>query len=109
MAISWEDFEKVDMRIGRVVKAEPLPGAEKPAYRLEIDFGPLGVKKSSARITELYGPQQLVGKQVVCVVNFPPKKIAGFDSEVLVMGVYDRKGVVLLAPERECDLGTRIG
>jgi tRNA-binding protein len=108
--ISWTDFEKVDVRVGRVVEAEPLPEAHKPSVKLTVDFGSeVGVKRSSAQITTHYILETLVGKQVVAVVNFPNKRIAGFKSEVLVLGVPDEEGaVVLLAPDREVPLGVRM-
>jgi tRNA-binding protein len=108
--ISWEDFEKVDVRIGSVVETEPFPEARKPSIKLAVDFGPgVGVKKTSAQLTEHYSPETLLGRQVVAVVNFPPKRIAGFKSEVLVLGVPDEEGaVVLLAPDREVPLGSRM-
>jgi len=97
------------MRVGRVLEAEPLAGARRPAYRLTLDFGPLGVKRSSAQLTALYPAASLVGRLVAAVVNFPPRRIAGFESEVLVLGVPDEQGgVVLLQPERACPLGARV-
>ena len=108
--ISWEDFEKVDVRVGRIVAAEPFPEARKPAIKLTVDFGPVvGKKRSSAQLTGNYTPDVLVGRQVVAVVNLPPKRIAGFESEVLVLGVPDERGeVVLLSPDREVPPGGRM-
>ncbi len=108
--ISWEDFEKVDIRVGRVVDAWPFPEARKPSIKLAVDFGSgLGTKKSSAQLTERYTPEGLRGRQVLAVVNFPPKRIAGFESEVLVLGVPDEEGaVVLIAPDREVQSGGKI-
>ena len=110
MAIDWADFERVDMRVGVVVDARAFPEARRPAYRLWIDFGPLGVKRSSAQITARYAPAELVGRRVVAVVNFPPKQIGPFVSEVLVLGAYGAAGeVILLAPDFEVAPGARIG
>jgi tRNA-binding protein len=107
---SWDDFERIDMRVGRVVAVEEFPEARVPAWKLEIDLGPeLGTRRSSAQITH-YPREALEGRLVVCVVNFEPKRIAGFKSEVLVMGALDDdKGVVLLRPDEDCALGARIG
>ena len=108
--ISWSDFERVDMRVGTILRAEPFPEARKPAYKLWIDLGPLGERRASAQITERYRPEELVGRQVVCVVNFPPKRIGPFVSEVLVLGAYvDGHTVVLLRPDQAVELGSRIG
>ena len=108
--IQWEDFEKIDMRVGTILEVREFPKARRPSYRLTIDFGELGLKKSSAQVTDLYDLQQLVGRQVVAVVNFPPKQIANFFSECLVLGVYtDKKEVVLLQPERTVANGWKIG
>ena len=111
MTIDWSDFQKVDIRVGTIVDVRPLEGARKPAYRLRIDFGEeLGEKQSSAQITDLYQPEDLVGRQIVGVVNFPPKRIANFASEVLVLGIVgDERGVVLLNVDREVPNGLRIG
>jgi tRNA-binding protein len=107
---SWDDFERIDMRVGRVLAVEEFPEARVPAWKLEIDFGPeLGTRRSSAQVTH-YAREALEGRLVVCVVNFEPKRIAGFKSEVLVMGALDdAKGVVLLRPDEDCALGARIG
>jgi tRNA-binding protein len=105
-----EDFDKVDMRVGRVLSVEEFPEARNPAWKLEIDFGPeVGIKRSSAQITH-YSREQLMGRTVVGVVNFPPRRIAGFQSEALVLGAMDpEKGVVLLTPDDpDVDLGSRI-
>ena len=108
--IGWEDFEKVEVRVGRVLAAEPFPEARKPSIKLTVDFGPgIGKKRTSAQLTAHYDPEALVGKQVVAVVNFPPKRIAGFKSEVLVLGVPDENGgVVLLSPDLEVPEGGRM-
>ena len=108
--ITWEDFERVDVRVGRVVETEPFPEARKPSVKLVVDFGPeVGEKRTSAQLTANYDAEGLVGRQVVAVVNFPPKRIAGFKSEVLVLGVPDENGeVVLLSPDREVPPGGRM-
>jgi len=107
--IGFEDFLKVDMRIGRIIKVDDFPEARKPAYKLTIDFGKLGVKKSSAQITKRYTKEQLLGRQVVAVVNFPPKQIGNFVSEVLVLGAVTKNNeVVLLKPDEDVELGDRI-
>jgi tRNA-binding protein len=108
--ISWTDFEKVDVRVGRVIEAEPFPETRKPSVKLAVDFGAeIGVKRSSAQITAHYTPETLLGRQVVAVVNFPAKRIAGFKSEVLVLGVPDEDGaVILLVPDREAPPGARV-
>ena len=108
--ITWDDFEKVDVRVGRVVSAEPFPEARKPAIKLVIDFGSeVGEKRTSAQLTAHYAAEDLVGRQVVAVVNFPPKRIAGFKSEVLVLGVPDEAGeVVLLSPDLDVPPGSRM-
>ena len=108
--ISWADFEKIEIRSGTILEVTDFPKAKKPAYQLKIDFGPLGIKQSSAQITHHYSASELVGKQIIAVVNFPPKQIANFFSECLVLGVYDHQNqVVLLQPERKVDNGKLIG
>jgi len=110
VSISWEDFERVDMRVGVVVDAQEFPEARRPALKLQIDFGPLGVKRASAQVTRHYLPAALIGRRVVAVVNFPPKRIGPFTSEVLVLGAYDDAGeVVLLRPDFDVSPGARIG
>lgn len=104
-----DDFARLDIRVGRILAAAPFPGARNPAYQLEIDFGPLGTRRSSARITRRYTPEALVGRLVVAVVNFPPRQIANFFSEVLVLGACPGSDdVVLLAPDADVAPGTRI-
>jgi tRNA-binding protein len=108
--ISWEDFEKVEVKVGKVIEADPFPEARKPSIKLSVDFGPeVGTRRTSAQLTAHYDPEALVGRQVVAVVNFPPKRIAGFKSEVLVLGVPDESGeVVLLSPDSDVPLGGRM-
>ncbi len=107
--ITFEDFLRIDVRVGRILDVQDFPQARKPAYKLRIDFGALGEKRSSAQIVQNYTPEQLLGRLVLAVVNFPPRQIANFMSEVLVLGVPDETGnVVLLAPEREVPLGGRM-
>lgn len=111
MTINWDDFEKIDIRVGTIREVDDFPAARKPAYKLQIDFGDeLGIKRSSAQVTVHYRKEDLPGKQVIAVVNFPPKNIAGFMSECLVLGVYDEnKDVILLRPERPAKNGMKIG
>ncbi len=108
--INWDDFEKIDMRLGTILKVVDFTNARKPAYQLLIDFGELGIKNSSAQITSLYSKDELVGKQIIAVVNFPPKQIANFFSECLVLGIYNQHNeVVLLQPTQPVENGCRIG
>lgn len=106
--ISWEDFMKVDIRTGTIIKAEVFQETKNPSYKLLIDFGELGIKKSSAQITDLYRPEDLIGKQVVAVVNFPPKQIANMQSECLLLGAVGNE-VTLLTTERKTRNGLRVG
>ncbi len=108
--ITWKDFERVELRVGTIVTVEDFPEARKPAYKLEIDFGELGVKRSSAQITTLYSKEELLGKQVVAVVNFPAKQVGPFTSEVLVTGFYREDGAVVLAtPDKPVENGAKLG
>ena len=108
--ITWKDFEKLDIRTGTILEVNDFSGAKKPAYQLTIDFGELGIKKSSAQITTLYTKEALIGKQVIAVVNFPVKQIANFFSECLVLGVYnENEDVVLLHPSLSVKNGSRVG
>lgn len=107
--ISWGDFEKIEMRVGTIIEAEVFREAKKPAYKIRIDFGPYGIKKSSAQVTRLYQPEELIGKQVIAVLNFPPKQIANLKSECLIMGVVDEAEVTLIGPGKPVANGLRIG
>jgi tRNA-binding protein len=110
MIISWNDFEKIDIRSGTIVEVSDFPKARKPAWKLKIDFGALGIKHSSAQITKYYDKESLIGSQVIAIVNFPPKQIADFFSECLVLGIYtDENDVVLLRPDQPVGNGWRIG
>src|SRR5260370_42400768 len=106
--IAWKDFERVELRVGTVIEVQDLPEARKPNYKLKIDFGELGIKKSSAQIKDLYSKEDLLGRQIIGVINFPPKQVANFFSEVLASGVYLASGEVVLAqPERRGPNGAR--
>lgn len=107
--IEWKDFEKVDIRVGTIIHANFFEKAKKPAIQLKIDFGELGIKKSSAQITKRYQPETLIGKQVIAVINFPPKQIANFMSECLVLGVVNDDDVILLQPTHPVQNGWKIG
>ena len=107
--INWDDFEKIDLRVGTIISAAEFPRAKKPAYKLLIDFGAAGILSSSAQITALYDVADLPGRQVIAVVNFPPRKIADFSSECLVLGIYSSAGVVLLQPDRLVGNGEKVG
>jgi len=107
--IEWADFAKIDMRVGTILEAEIFKEAKKPAYKVLIDFGDLGIKKSSAQITKLYKPEDLIGKQVIAVVNFPEKQIANIKSQCLILGVINEDEVTLLTPTKQVKNGLKIG
>ncbi|MEP6713570.1 MAG: tRNA-binding protein [Ferruginibacter sp.] len=108
--ISWDDFEKIDMRAGTIIEVNDFAKAKKPSYQLRIDFGSLGIKNSSAQITALYSKEELLGRQVIAVINFPPKQIANFFSECLVLGIYNANNdVVLLQPSFPISNGDKVG
>ena len=107
---TFEDFQKIDIRVGKIIEVKDLEEARNPSYKVKIDFGELGIKFSSAQITKLYSKEDLLNRQIVAVVNFPPKRIAGLKSEVLILGVMKEDGeVILLQPDREAPLGYKIG
>ena len=107
---TFDDFMKLDIRVGTVVEAKVFEKARRPAYQLWVDLGEeLGIKKSSAQITEVYSPEELIGKQVMAVVNFPPRQIANFMSEILVLGTYSKQGVVLIRPDKPVENGDKLG
>ena len=108
--VNFEDFEKLDIRVGTILEATNFDKAKRPAYKLKIDFGEeIGIKNSSAQITNIYSLEELVGKQILAVVNFPKKQIADFMSEVLVLGTYSKEGVVLIGPDKKVDNGDKLG
>jgi tRNA-binding protein len=110
MDITWDDFEKIDIRTGTITEVSDFPKAKKPSYQLKINFGALGIKQSSAQVTSMYKKEDLVGRQVIAIVNFPPKQIANYFSECLVLGVYtEEEQVILLEPERAVSNGLKIG
>ncbi len=107
--LSWNDFTKVEMRVGTIINAEVFKEARKPALKVQIDFGELGIRKTSAQITKLYTPAEIIGKQVIAVVNFPPKQIANFMSECLILGAVEGDKVTLLSSDQQVPNGTKIG
>lgn len=108
---TMNDFDRIELRVGRVISVDDFPEARNPSYKLTIDLGPLGIRRSSAAVRPFYAKEQLTGRLVVCVTNFPPRRIATFDSEVLTLGAIeaDTKRIVLLEPDAECTVGSRIG
>lgn len=108
--VTFEDFMKLDIRVGTIIEAKVFEKARRPAYQLKVDLGnEIGIKKSSAQITEVYKTEDLIGKQVLVVVNFPPRQIANFMSEVLVLGTYSKDGVVLITPDKKVENGDKLG
>ncbi len=108
--VTFEDFMKLDIRVGTIIEAKVFEKAKKPAYQLKVDLGnEIGIKKSSAQITDIYKPSDLIGKQVLAVVNFPPRQIADFMSEILVLGTYSKDGVILITPDRKVENGDKLG
>ena len=108
--VTWEDFARLDIRVGEIVRVEEFPEARKPSWKLWLSFGEdVGIKQSSAQLTECYNPKDLVGRQVLAVVNFPPRRVAGFRSDVLVLGVYAEQGVVLIEPQQKVRPGDKLG
>jgi tRNA-binding protein len=107
--INWTDFSKIEIRVGTIISAEVFKEAKKPAYIINIDFGTLGIKKTSAQVTKLYSPEEIVGKQVIAVVNFPPKQIANIKSECLILGAVNEDEVTLLTTDKSVKNGLRIG
>ena len=108
--VTFDDFMKLDIRVGTIIEAKVFVKAKRPAYQLKVDLGSeIGIKKSSAQITEIYKPEDLIGKQVLAVVNFPPRQIADFMSEILVLGTYSKDGVVLITPDKEVSNGDKLG
>ncbi len=107
--ISWDDFEKVEIRVGTIISAEVFKEAKKPAFKITIDFGEIGIRKTSAQVTKLYTSEEIIGKQVVAVVNFPPKQIANIQSECLLLGAVDDDAVTLLTPDKLVKNGLRVG
>ena len=103
--INWSDFTKIDIKVGTIIEAVDFEKARKPAYQLKVDFGPLGVKKTSAQITKKYQPEDLIGKQILAVVNFPPKQIANFMSECLILGAVNGEDVILITPDETVENG----
>ncbi len=108
--VTFDDFVKLDIRVGTIIEAKVFEKAKRPAYQLKVDLGEeIGIKKSSAQITEVYQPEDLIGKQVLAVVNFPPRQIADFMSEILVLGTYSEQGVVLITPDKVVKNGDKLG